>query len=263
MREAFTTLRKLVKMPWAVSGRRYAVEPEPSTGPSCVLNIRLNCRGSVKKPAAWHSVAGRFLNSFFGQTASCSLSSRKRDLHSLQSTSGSLKPGDVARGLPDPRALDDRAVEADDVPPRRDHRAPPVLLGVAQQLDAEGPVVVAGVDPAVDLARLEDEAPAFAEAHDTVHQIVGAGGHEVDSRQCGRRGPRRRKPRASCLRELRLRLRGREDGATLLRPNFRPDTARIGAKETPHEPEGKHEKGPGRAAADAGRGARSSTSRPS
>jgi len=73
-----STLAKFVKMPWAVSGRRYAVAPSPSTGPAWVLNIRLKARGSV------NSVEPQF-----GQTPSI-LSSRQRSLHFLQSTNGSV-----------------------------------------------------------------------------------------------------------------------------------------------------------------------------
>jgi hypothetical protein len=54
-----------------------------------VLNIRLNCRGSV----SWHSVCspGRLLG-FRGHCASAILSARKRALQALQSTSGSENP---------------------------------------------------------------------------------------------------------------------------------------------------------------------------
>ena len=82
LREVCSTWLKLVNMPCAVSGRRYASAPEPSTGPAWVLNIRLNSRASVKLP----------VEPQFGQTSgSSSLSSRKRCLHSVQSTSGSVK----------------------------------------------------------------------------------------------------------------------------------------------------------------------------
>ena len=37
-----------MKMPWAVSGRRYAVEPDSFTGPIVVSNIRLKSRASVR-----------------------------------------------------------------------------------------------------------------------------------------------------------------------------------------------------------------------
>src|SRR5690606_15159107 len=66
--------------------------------------------------------------------------------------------GKMSGGLPHSRVLDDRRVETDDVLARGDHRPPPGLLDVALEFDAERAVVVAGVDPAVDLAALEHEA---------------------------------------------------------------------------------------------------------
>ena len=42
LRVELTTLVKLTKMPWAVSGRRYTWLAVSSTGPMNVLNIRLN-----------------------------------------------------------------------------------------------------------------------------------------------------------------------------------------------------------------------------
>ena len=71
-------------MPWAVSGRRYTIEVASSTGPMWVLNIRLNCRGSVSCPP--HSGHSRLAHSSSGMA-----SVRKRCLHFLQSTSGSWK----------------------------------------------------------------------------------------------------------------------------------------------------------------------------
>ena len=88
-RDACCTLRKLTKMPCAVSGRRYTVDALSSTAPMNVLNMRLNWRGSV----SWQSAKspGRLLGLRI-QRASSSLSARKRPLHVLQSTSGSTKP---------------------------------------------------------------------------------------------------------------------------------------------------------------------------
>src|SRR4051794_6650559 len=50
-REVSRTFLKLAKMPWAVSGRRYALLESSTTAPTFVSNIRLNWRGSVKVPA--------------------------------------------------------------------------------------------------------------------------------------------------------------------------------------------------------------------
>ena len=44
------TLAKFTKIPWAVSGRRYTWALDDSTGPTNVLNIRLNWRASVNSP---------------------------------------------------------------------------------------------------------------------------------------------------------------------------------------------------------------------
>ena len=83
------TFRKFTKIPWAVSGRRYTVAALSSTAPMNVLNMRLNCRGSVSRHC---SASPGFLLGFCGHRASSSLSARKRPLHALQSTSGSTKP---------------------------------------------------------------------------------------------------------------------------------------------------------------------------
>src|SRR5581483_4555799 len=64
--------------------------------------------------------------------------------------------GDVARRLPHARVHQDRAVEPDDVAARPDHLAPPRVLDVALELDADRAVVPAAREAAVDLARLED-----------------------------------------------------------------------------------------------------------
>ena len=75
----FTTLSKSTNIACAVSGRRYTTLSPSSTGPMCVLNIRLNRRGSPNSPS--HS----------GQSSVSSRSSRNRFLHSPHSTSGSVK----------------------------------------------------------------------------------------------------------------------------------------------------------------------------
>ena len=79
---------------------------------------------------------------------------------------------DVARGDPDLARQDHRGVEADDVVPALDDGAPPLLLDVLLELDAERAVVPGGAGAAVDLPRREDEAPALAEVDD----LVEAGG---------------------------------------------------------------------------------------
>ena len=104
-------LTKLVKMPWAVSGRRYTVFLASSVTPWNVLNIRLNWRISVKLclPQEGQGMLCSSMKSFIScwenasmglgsSTFSCwhqssmSLSARKRSLHSRQSIRGSEKP---------------------------------------------------------------------------------------------------------------------------------------------------------------------------
>ena len=84
----------------------------------------------------------------------------------------------VPAGDPHLRVLDDGAVEADDVVALVDHRAPPGLLDVALEFDAERAVVPTGADAAVDFAGGEDEASPLGEGDDA--REVG-GGHRVRS----------------------------------------------------------------------------------
>ena len=65
--------------------------------------------------------------------ASSSWSARKRSLQVRQSTSGSVKPADVARRLPHARVEDDRGVERDDVLALLDHRLEPARADVVLQ----------------------------------------------------------------------------------------------------------------------------------
>src|SRR5438876_2349469 len=81
LRDVVCTFLKLTKMPCAVSGRRYAIDASSSTGPTNVLNIKLNWRASVKlslTPQLGHAPeAGKS-------------SARKRSLQLRQSTNGSV-----------------------------------------------------------------------------------------------------------------------------------------------------------------------------
>ena len=49
-RPVATTFLKFVKMPCAVSGRRYATDDVSESGPTFVWNIRLKSRGGVSEP---------------------------------------------------------------------------------------------------------------------------------------------------------------------------------------------------------------------
>ena len=102
--------------------------------------MRLKSRASVK---SWRrsSVLGRF--AFAGQSSSGSTwSARKRCLQARQSTSGSVKPGEVPAGLPHARVLEDRRVQGDDVVALLEHRPPPLVLDVGLEQHAVVAVVV-------------------------------------------------------------------------------------------------------------------------
>lgn len=74
----------------------------------------------------------------------------------------------VAGRFPDHRVHQDRAIEADDVVSHLDDVLPPCLFYVVFEFDAEGAVVVAACQAAVDFAGLEYEAPSLAERYDIV-----------------------------------------------------------------------------------------------
>ena len=65
----------------------------------------------------------------------------------------------------------DRTIESDHVVAFAHHHAPPVILEVALQLDAERTVIPDAIEPAVDLAGLENEAAPFAQADDLLHPL--------------------------------------------------------------------------------------------
>jgi len=75
----------------------------------------------------------------------------------------------VARGFPDPRIHDDRAIEPNDVVAHLDVVAPPGLFDIPLQFDAERTVIPEAVDSAIDLARGEDEPSALAQRDQLVH----------------------------------------------------------------------------------------------
>ena len=123
--------------------------------------MRLNWRASVKVPCLPQ------LGQVFG---SSSLSSRNRSLHSLQSTSGSVKFARWPDASHTAGGLRIDGVEAHDVVAQLHHRPPPGVLDVAEHQHAEGPVVVGGPEAAVDLGAREHEATALAQVDDLVEQ---------------------------------------------------------------------------------------------
>ena len=81
----------------------------------------------------------------------------------------------MSRCFPDGRGRKNGGVESHDVVAHLDHRAPPCVLDVAQQLHADGAVVVGGPEPAVNLGRREHEATTLREVDHLLHErdIVG------------------------------------------------------------------------------------------
>ena len=78
---------------------------------------------------------------------------------------------EVPARLPDLGRHDDGGVEADDVVAPLHHRAPPRLLDVVLELDAQWAVVPRRPQTTVDLGGLEGEAAAFRERDDLIHQV--------------------------------------------------------------------------------------------
>ena len=91
------TFSKSTKIDCAVSGRSHAIDAVSSTGPTKVLNIRLNCRGSasLRSPQFGQDTPER--SSFLARHAAASSSpfgrssSRNRLRQLRHSTSGSVK----------------------------------------------------------------------------------------------------------------------------------------------------------------------------
>jgi putative FmdB family regulatory protein len=80
---------------------------------------------------------------------------------------------EVTRGLPDPRVLEDRRVDRDDVVAILQHRPPPLGLDVVLEQHAVVPVVVGRAEAAVDLRGGKDEAAPLAERDDLLHRDLG------------------------------------------------------------------------------------------
>ena len=184
-RASWSTFLKLMKMPCAVSGRRYASEPSPSSAPTCVWNMRLNCRASVRS----HSVCspGRLL----GLRPHCDVLEVVRAEAQLARAAVHERigeAGDVPGRLPDARVEDDRRVERDDVVPLLHHRVEPQRPDVVLHQHAVVAVVVRRAEPAVDLRRREHEAAPPRERHDLVHRHgLGRLGHAAEVTSVERR----------------------------------------------------------------------------
>ena len=155
------TFLKLTKMPCAVSGRRYASCPVSSTGPIRVLNMRLNCRGSVR--SHW-SVSPGMLARLLAALRLVELVGAVAALAEAAVDERIGEARDVPRGLPHGGVEDDRRVERDDVVALAHHRLEPARLDVLLEEDAVVAVVVRRAEPAVDLATTGRRTRAAARA---------------------------------------------------------------------------------------------------
>ena len=133
------TLAKLMKMPCAVSGRRYASPDSSSTGaevgaqqPVELLRLGPGAAGSAIGAGDFRERLALLLFEMVGpEPLVARLALDQRIDESL----------DVAGGFPHLAREDDAGIEADDVVAALHHGAPPFALDVVLQLDTERPVV--------------------------------------------------------------------------------------------------------------------------
>ena len=163
------TFLKLTKMPWAVSGRRYASDASSRTAPTWVSNIRLNSRASVRSQSA--SSPGCF-DGRLPQLRVLEVVGPEPELAGAAVDQRVGEPADVARGDPHLRVEDDRGVERDHVVALLDHRAPPLGLHVLVQQDAVVAVVEGRAEAAVDVRRRVDEAAPAAQRCDLLDFVT-------------------------------------------------------------------------------------------
>jgi hypothetical protein len=74
----------------------------------------------------------------------------------------------VAAGFPDQRVHKDAAIQTYDIVAHLHRCLPPGSFDIVFQLDAEGPIVVAACQAAVDFAGLKDKTSSPAQAYDVV-----------------------------------------------------------------------------------------------
>ena len=135
--------------------------------------MRLNSRASVSSQSG--PSPGRF-DGFAPALRVLELVGAEAQLAGLAVDHRVGEPGQVPRRLPDPRVLDDRRVDRDDVVALLQHRAPPLVLDVVLEQHAVVAVVVGRADAAVDLRRGEDEAAPLAQRDDLVEGRAGSTG---------------------------------------------------------------------------------------
>src|SRR5687768_2725798 len=79
---------------------------------------------------------------------------------------------------------DDRGIDADDIFAFLRHSAPPGLLEVAFEFDAERAVIPKTIDAAVDFRGLENEPASLAERDDLFHALVRFQFSHTKAEQC-------------------------------------------------------------------------------
>ena len=165
MRIDCCTFRKFVKMPCAVSGRRYAIAAESSTGPTCVLNIILNCRASVRSHSS--NFPAHMLG-FFGHGRFVQLVLAEPPLARSAVDQGVIETTHVTARFPDLGRLQNGRIQPDDVFAGHDGVPPPGVGDTPLQLHAQRPVVPGGLETAVDLGCLKDESAPLGEGDNLV-----------------------------------------------------------------------------------------------
>ena len=78
----------------------------------------------------------------------------------------------MTRGFEHGRWTNDCCVETYDIVAQLHHRAPPEVLNVAKQQNADRAVVVGGTASAIDVSRLEGEAAALRQVDNLFHQVA-------------------------------------------------------------------------------------------
>ena len=167
LRENCSTFLKLMKMPCAVSGRRYAAD----AGLLDRADRRLEHQVEVARAGqvALLGLAG-MLGWFAPARELCEVVGAEALPARAAVHERVGEAGEVAGGLPHARVLQDRRVDRHDVVALLQHRAPPLALDVVLQQHAVVAVVVGRADPAVDLRGGEHEAAPLAQRDDLLHR---------------------------------------------------------------------------------------------
>ena len=156
-----------MKIPCAVSGRRYAFEPSLGERADRGLEHQVEL-------ARLGEIAVRRLAGLLARLAAAMRVlepvGAKAELAGAAVDQRVGEPLDVTGGLPDERVQDHRGVERHDVVALLHHRVEPARADVVLGQDAIVAVVVGRAEAAIDLGRGEDEAAPPGEGDDLVHR---------------------------------------------------------------------------------------------